>query len=83
MRIGYMVGEGTGAAPDIPLLLRLGKRVEAAGRLATGTTDLCVFPFSADEGSRDRTLALLADIAHSGGAQAVPNRQVFDAPDQR
>ena len=31
MRIGYMVGEGTGELPDLPTLIELGKRIEAAG----------------------------------------------------
>ena len=31
-----------------------------------GTTDLCTFPYAADEGSVDRTIDLLGDIARSG-----------------
>jgi F420-dependent oxidoreductase-like protein len=31
MKIGYMVGEGTGAAPDVAALVELGQRIEAAG----------------------------------------------------
>jgi len=33
----------------------------------TGTTDLCVFPFAADEGSLDRTVELLGEIARESG----------------
>ena len=31
MKIGYMVGEGTGAAPDVAALVARGQRIEAAG----------------------------------------------------
>ena len=31
MRIGYMVAEGTGAAPNVAEVLERGKRIEAAG----------------------------------------------------
>ena len=31
MRIGYMVAEGTGAAPDVAALVERGKRIEQAG----------------------------------------------------
>ena len=42
--------------------------VQQIARLAeTGTTDLCVFPFAVDEGTKERTLELLGDIA--GGAR--------------
>ena len=47
----------------------LGAGDEASGRAQlrrseeAGTTDLCVFPFGADEGALDRTVELLGEIA--------------------
>ena len=41
-------------------------REQLASIAATGTTDLCAFPFEVDSGSLDRTLELLGDVARSG-----------------
>jgi F420-dependent oxidoreductase-like protein len=43
-------------------------RAQLARIEATGTTDLCAFPFAVDEGSTDRTLELLGEVARSGRA---------------
>ena len=38
-------------------------RAQLARIEATGSTDLCVFPFAVDDGSVERTIDLLGDVA--------------------